>query len=129
MVVYSFVYFADNGKFLVLTDSMAKYVVVDGRPVSAFRGDTIERLTDRIRFGSVDVSTPSRILIHVGSNDISDMLRKDKRNREGLHDILRRYRILHTMICNRNSHAQSINQSLFSQSKCTKYNETNTCER
>ena len=48
--------FAGTGKWLVLSDSIAKYVRVnDKTDVLAFPGDTVRRLTDRIAFGEVSV--------------------------------------------------------------------------
>lgn len=99
--------FAGEGPWLLLSDSMAKYVRVQSATVSAFRGDTISRLTDRIRFGDVDVSGFTRILIHVGTNDISNMT-------EGvtLGEILRRFKTLRSMIRRRNSAAMLLISSL-----------------
>lgn len=80
---------------------MAKYVKGDNVTVLAFRGDTIARLADRIRFGGVDVSRYQRILLHVGTNDVAEAAAK----KLSLMEMLRRFRTLRSMIRRRNSSA------------------------
>ena len=65
---------AGRGQKMVLTDSLGKYTKVPGAKVKAYPGETLTRLADRIRLDGVDVSRVSRILVHVGTNDISNLL-------------------------------------------------------
>lgn len=96
---------------------MAKYVRVKGAEVRAFRGDTLGRLTDRIRFGSVKVSGYSRILIHVGSNDISNLVRSSEVHYMCAQDMLRRYKALRSIIRRRNSGAVLIFSAILPRQK------------
>ena len=96
---------AGYGKSLVLSDSMAKYVNMGDHDVKAFRGDTVRRLTDRIRFGEVEVSGYSRILIHVGSNDLSNMVSSGHVKRLTVFHMMDRYVALRNSIRRRNSQA------------------------
>ena len=65
---------AGRGQKMVLTDSVGKYTKVPSAKVKAYLGETLTRLADRIRLDGVDVSRVSRILVHVGTNDISNLL-------------------------------------------------------
>lgn len=96
----------------MLTDSMAKYVQIKGAKVCAFRGDTIGRLADRIRFRSVDVTGYSRIFIHVGSNDISNLVSSGQIRQVNAVDVLRRFKSLRTIIRRRNSRASLLFSSI-----------------
>ena len=91
---------------MVLTDSMAKYCKLQNVVLLAFKGDTIKRLTDRIRFErDVDVSGYDRILIHVGSNDISNLVDSGRYRSVTIFDMLDRYKALRSSIRRRNSKA------------------------
>ena len=77
----------------------------DNIDVRAFRGDTVRRLTDRIAFGEVNVVGYARILIHVGSNDISDFVsRRHPRSTTFMH-VLDRFGALRNTIRRKNSSA------------------------
>ena len=94
-----------RGGRLVLTDSLGKYARVPGAEVKAFPGETLTRLADRIKFKEVDVSRVSRILVHVGTNDIANLL--DSGRIEGVtpQELLRRFTTLRSVIRRRNSNA------------------------
>ena len=57
---------------LLLTDSVAKYVAVNGVVTSAHKGHTVLGLADKIRFDNVSVRGFSIIILHVGTNDIAN---------------------------------------------------------
>lgn len=84
---------------------MAKYVKAHDVDVRAFRGDTIKKLTDRIRFDGVEVKGYSRILIHVGTNDIINMVDSGKHRDTTVFDLIDRYHLLRDTIRRRNSKA------------------------
>ena len=94
-----------RGGRLVLTDSLGKYARVPGATVKAFPGETLTRLADRIKFKEVEVSRVSRILLHVGTNDIANLL--DSGRIEGVtpQELLRRFTTLRSVIRRRNSNA------------------------
>ena len=112
-IMYNYVYtllvclFAGVGRWLVLTDSIAKYVRVnDKTEVLAFPGDTVKKLTDRIAFGEVSVVGYSRILIHVGCNDVSNsVFSKKERRYTTVITIMDRFRALRSVIRRVNSGA------------------------
>lgn len=97
--------FAENGKYLVVTDSMGKYLELGDTDVRAYRGYTITNVTDRIRFGQLNVAGYSRILIHVGSNDISNMIDQGEHRVTTIFDMMGRYVALRNSIRRRNSRA------------------------
>ena len=97
--------FSGNGKFLVLTDSMTKYVEISDCEVLPFPGITVKKLTDRIRFGQINVYGYSRILIHVGSNDLSNMIDSGRSRRPSIFDMMDRFLSLRNSIRRRNSQA------------------------
>ena len=105
MLIHDYGLFAGNGMCLVITDSMGKYVSLSDAEVKSYRGDTIKSLADRIRFGEVNVSGYARILIHVGTNDISNMISSGKIKTMTIHDLLDRYNALRYTIRRRNSQA------------------------
>lgn len=91
--------------FLILGDSIPKYAQAKGTKVTACRGDTLGRVTDYIRFQQVKVSGFSRILIHLGSNDMSDLLNSGEIAKTLVKDVLRRFSALRNSIRRRNSGA------------------------
>ena len=94
-----------GGPFLILGDSIPKYVHAKDAQVTACRGDTVGRVTDYIRFQQIKVSGFSRILIHLGSNDISNLLNSGDIATTSLRDMLRRFVALRNSIRRRNSGA------------------------
>ncbi len=90
---------------IVLSDSIAKNVIVKNTKVAAFPGDTIKRLTDRICFGEVDLSQYDSVLIHIGTNDISDLICKNLLATTGPNDILRRFKVLRDVVRKQNPKA------------------------
>ena len=101
-----FILFTGGGKCLVLSDSIAKYVKIgDKGDVVAFRGDTIRKLTDRIAFGEVDLKKYNRIIVHVGANDLSNLVRDGRSKTVTIFDILHRYKTLFRTIKSLNSNA------------------------
>ena len=92
---------------MILADSMAKYVSSQPEKVDvrAFRGDTVRRLTDRIAFGEVDVRGYSRILIHVGCNDISNLISKGELRYVSIIQMMDRFRALRNTLRRKNSSA------------------------
>ena len=68
--------FIGLGRWLILTDSIGKNLTVNECcTLLAVGGDTLQRLTDRIYFGECAIDGYSRILIHVGTNDVSNSLK------------------------------------------------------
>ena len=55
-----------------------KYVKIPKAVAKAFLGESDTRLTNRIRLGQVGIAREDRILIHVGTNDVSDLLSSGK---------------------------------------------------
>ena len=90
---------------MIISDSMAKYVAIQDVDIRAFRGYTLKNVTDRIRFDKLDVSGYTRILIHVGSNDISNMVDKGQCDSLTIFDMKDRYEVLRNSIRRRNSAA------------------------
>ena len=97
--------FSANGKCLILSDSMAKYVEVGDTTLRAFPGSTIRNINDRIRFGEIKVAGYARILIHVGTNDIYGMVKSGQFRSLTVFDIMDRYNALRNSIRKRNSFA------------------------
>ena len=90
----------------MLSDSIGKYAQINAHTeVKAFRGDTVRRLTDRIAFSQVSVRGYSRILIHVGSNDISNLIEKQELRSVTIFNIMERFRALRNTIRRQNSGA------------------------
>ena len=88
----------------MLADSMAKYVTIQDTDIRAFRGDTIKNLNDRIRFDKINLKGYTKILIHVGSNDVSNLLKVGQRT-VTIFDVMDRYVALRHSIRRRNSQA------------------------
>ena len=103
---------AGRGQKLVLTDSLGKYTKVPGAKVKAYPGETLTRLVDRIRFDGVDVSQVSRILVHVGTNDISNLLDSGRIKHTTPLELLRHFSTLRSVIRRRNSRAVIIFSSV-----------------
>ena len=59
---------------------------------------TATKLTDRIRFGQVDVARQERILIHVGTNDVADLLSSCRVRSVTPQQVLRKYKVLRDVI-------------------------------
>ena len=106
-------FFPGKGRWLVLSDSIAKYVTInDNTDVRAFRGDTVSRLTDRIAFGEVDVRGYSRILIHVGTNDVGNLFSKGEHRTMTIFRIMDSFHSLRDTIRRRNSSAMLLFSSI-----------------
>ena len=90
---------------MVLTNSLGKYVKLPRAVVKAFPGETVSKLTERIRFGQVDVARQERILIHVGTNDVADLLSSGRARSVTPQQVLRKYKVLRDVIRRRNSRA------------------------
>ena len=71
----------------------------------AYRGYTVRNVTDKIRFGQLNVSGYTRILIHVGSNDISNMVDRGEHRTMTIVDMMMRYKTLRNSIRRRNTKA------------------------
>ena len=96
---------AGRGQKLVLTDSLGKYNKVPGAKFKAYAGETLTRLADPIRFDGVDVSRVSRILVHVGTNDISNLLDSGRIKHTTPQELLWCFSTLRSGIRRRNSGA------------------------
>ena len=96
-----------GGKCLVLADSMARYVLLDDIDVSPYPGETVKGITSRVRSGEVQVTGYTRILIHLGSNDLSNMFdsRRYSDRRITIFDLMDRYVTLRNSIRMRNQSA------------------------
>ena len=103
---------AGRGQKLMLTDSLGKYTKVPGAKVKAYPGEILTRLADRIRFEGVDVSRVSCILVHVGTNDISNLLDSGRIKHTTPQELLRRFSTLRSVIRRRNSRAVIIFSSV-----------------
>ena len=79
------------------------YVRVPRVVVKVFPGETVTKLTDRIRFGQVDISRHERILVHVGINDVDDVLRSRRARSVTPQQVLRKYKVLREVIRRLNS--------------------------
>ena len=56
---------------LLLTDSIAKYVVIEGCETIPYRGTTIRRLRESVRENK-DIRGYHNIVLHVGTNDLKN---------------------------------------------------------
>ena len=56
---------------LLLTDSIAKYVAIEGLETLPYRGTTIREMKDRVREND-KIKEYKNIIIHVGTNDIGN---------------------------------------------------------
>ena len=90
---------------VILTSSLGKYVKVLGAVVKAFPGETVTKLTDRVRFGQVDICRDERILVHVCTKDVDDLLRSRRAKSVTLQQVLRKYKVLREVIRRRLSRA------------------------
>ena len=90
---------------LVLSDSMLKYMKASNTTVLAYGGETAARLCDRIRFGEVKVNGFTKILVHVGTNDLSTLVESGNVQHVGIHELLRSFKVLRDVIRKRNSEA------------------------
>ena len=88
----------DTGKFLVISDSIAKHVKLSKAVVEAYPGDTINRLKYRLELGEVVVTGCARVLVHVGTNDLSNMLRRKNFSKVTIHAIIGKYRTLYEVV-------------------------------
>lgn len=62
---------AEMKKVTIVSDSIAKYVFgIEGVLLQAFRGDTIGRISSRIKSGEVKLNGFDYVIFHVGTNDI-----------------------------------------------------------
>ena len=66
-----FVLFSEKQRNLLLTDSIAKYVVIEGCETLPYRGTTIKELKNRV-MENEDIKDYQNIIIHVGTNDIQN---------------------------------------------------------
>lgn len=89
----------------MISDSIGKRVTILTGEVASFPGDDICRLGDRIARQEVKVNGRSKILIHVGINDINDMFKYDKIKTLTIVQLLDRYKALRDLIRRRNSKA------------------------
>ena len=106
-------YFVGKGRSLVVCDSIPKYCQINRGDVYPFPGATIERLTDRIAFGKwVDVRGYARIIVHVGANDLSDMVTANQSKPVTVFDMMAGYKELRNTIREKNPRALIIFSSV-----------------
>jgi len=98
-------YVAEHDSRLVLCDSIAKRVLVKNGRTVFFKGSTIKQLGDEIVHKVVSVQDYGKILIHVGINDLHELIDSGEMAFTTVHDILRRYKTLREIIRRRNSWA------------------------
>ena len=110
-------FLAGRGPRVILTDSLGKYVNVPGAVVKAFPGETISRLTDRIRFGQVDITRHDRILVHVGTNDVADLVGTKRARSVTPEQALRKFKVLREVIRRHNSRALILFSSILPRQK------------
>ena len=96
----------------MLSSSIPKYVKARNTETIAFPGKTVIRVNDYIRFGELDVSKYSRIIIHLGTNDLCNLLDSGEIKKVTAQDVLRRFKRLRDSIRRRNSRALLIFASL-----------------
>ncbi len=84
---------------MLISDSIAKYVVVDDVTVRAFPGNTVLQVLDKVRFGEVSVHNQRAVMLLVGTNDIANITTDVT-----FEDFLCRFKALVDLIKARNSH-------------------------
>ena len=94
---------AGGGKNLVICDSIAKYVGIRDTDMSVHPGLTVPRINDRIRSGEVRVQGYSRIILNVGTNDISNLMKDSRHRRTTIFDMMDRFVALRNSIRRRSS--------------------------
>ena len=98
-------FIADDGKCAVFSDSIPARARKIKCVVRAFPGATILGLTDRIISGEVGVRGLKRILLHVGINDINNLIDKKKHRADTIFQVMDRFKALRDAIRRRNSSA------------------------
>ena len=97
--------FTGDGPGLVLTDSLGKHLNIKGADVSFHRGCTVGKLNDMISFGSVQVQGYSKILIHVGTNDLAQLISSGEIHSVTVHHVLQFFKRLSHSIARKNARA------------------------
>ncbi len=105
------------GRRTVLTDSIGKYVGVPATDVQAYPGKTLQWLNDSIRFGKVQVKGYEAILVHMGTNDIGDIVRG--RTSPTIQDIIQRLKDLIHLVKTRNSSCKLLLSAIIPRPKDT----------
>ena len=90
---------------MILNDSLGKYVNVPRAVVKAFPSETVTKLRDRIRSSQVDIAWHERILVHVGTNNVADLLSSRRARSVTPQQVLRKYKVLREVIRRQNSRA------------------------
>ena len=102
---------------MVVSDSMAKHTKIRKGEVQAYSGDTIRRLTERLSRGEVGVRGYSRIIVHVGTNDLSNMMRRKNFRTVTIYSIISAYKGLLEAIRRLNPNALVIFSSILPRTK------------
>ncbi len=78
-----------------MADAILKYLAwIDSLHVSAHKGKKVLQLADKVVFADILVSGYQYILIHVGTNDLSELVSTDKIKQYTVHHLMARYRVL-----------------------------------
>ncbi len=73
-VFFVFILIVGQGTRLILSDSIPKYTKAKNSEISFQKGDTVAQLNDLVSFGKVNVHGHNSILIHVGTNDLAQLI-------------------------------------------------------
>ena len=103
---------AEDDPRLVISVSLAKYVRARNTDVKAYPGATIPKIIDEIRFGKLYVSGFAGIMIHMGSNDLANLIDNGDIQYVRVKSVMRLFRLLRDLIRRRNSRAILIFASL-----------------
>ena len=77
---------------LILGDSIPKYVSdIEGVTLQSFGGDTIAKLSHRIDTKQVSMENFDHVLIHVGTNDVGNLVNIEPKCKQKPFDIERAY--------------------------------------
>ena len=87
---------------MVLGDSIPKYVQIKNVKVHGLKGHTVNGVIDRIRFKQLQVEEFDKILVHLGSNDLSNLITSGAINNTTVKQVLGRYKNLRACIRRRN---------------------------
>ena len=103
---------AEDGPRLVISVSLAKYVRARNTDVTAYPGTTIPKIIDEILFGKLDMSGFARIMIHMGTNDLANLIDNGDIQYFRVESVMCLFRLLRDVIRRRNSRAILIFASL-----------------